>query len=513
MTDFSFHENLPRTLQQGTVGWGEHSETHQNIACKTHGGFRFTLPTLRIRLFALMMVVFGATSPASAQAPYLLAASDIEKPAAAASTSLHGIAPKDLDAYPDIRSRIEQGNLAGALTLLQNRQASHNNDPAYFNLLGILALKVAEYTTAVSAFERVVLMEPDNAGAWLDLAIASAENGNASSADAYFDYVESQFAPPPAVRKIISRYRTRMTARQDFSPWQVNLDAMFGVDSNANSGLQSSAVPLTFGTERIDLVLDPSFRARSDKYIQAGVGTRYRHVLGDNLLEFSAGLRTRDYQHEHNFSTISANLSTGLHRATGIGDASTWLHFEHLWLGGTPLLRNVRAIAQLERPYDSCRLGVSAEGEWRRYVNLGTLDANLVWGQAGVACDWKLAQIPVQTVLIGRLGFDDPTGMRAGGETRHKEIIAQFGMPIAWGARADLSLTWAEAIDKEGYSPLLEQNAARHLDRRNLRMLVTMPLTVASDFQILAEDNRFKSNLALFQQSGRSLSMGFRYRF
>ena len=426
---------------------------------------------------------------------------------------MNDITAADLDAYPEVRTHIEQGRLPEALSALQARQPRHGDDPAYFNLLGILALKIGDYATAVTAFERVVLMQPENAGAWLDLAIASAETGNTTGATGYFDYIESQFNPPPVVRVVISRYRARMAARGDVSPWQSHVDAMFGVDTNANSGLQTSAIPLTFGADRINLVLDPSFQARSDRFLQAGAGTRYRQRLGSNIAELSMGVRTREYLNEKNFSTVSANLSAGLHRATLLGDASAWLHLERLWLGGASLLNNLRAVAQIERPIEACRLGMSAETEWRRYTTLKSLDSNLVWGQAGVACDWKLAQIPVQTILIGRIGFDDPTGARAGGYTRHNELIAQIGMPLAWGARADLSMSLAQARDDEGYSPLLEQNAARSLDRHTIRLAVVAPMTPEIDLQILAEDNRFKSNLALFRQSGKSLSVGFRYRF
>ena len=429
------------------------------------------------------------------------------------SNSLDGITSEDLALYPEVRAYIEQSRFGNALFALQAKQSSHENDPNYFNLLGILALKSGNHAEAVTAFERVVLMQPDNAGAWLDLAIASAEAGNASGANIYFDYVESQFAPPPVVRMVISRYRNHIASRADVSPWRMYVDAMMGVDTNANSGLQASAIPLTFGAERVDLLLDPAFHARSDRFIQAGASASYRQQLGNSTAEFAVGARTRDYFEEKSFSTLSTNLSASLHRATYAGDATARLHVEHLWLGGSPLLRNIRAVTQLERPYESCRLGLSTEAEWRRYATLTTLDADLLWGQAGVACDWRLAQIPVQTTLIGRTGFDTPTGNRPGGKTRHNELIAQLAMPIAWGAQAELSMSWANSLDEEGYSPLLEQNAARHLDRRTLRLLVTMPLTSSSDLQVLAEDNRFKSNLALFRQSGQTLSMGLRYRF
>ncbi|MFC7517202.1 tetratricopeptide repeat protein [Herbaspirillum sp. GCM10030257] len=448
------------------------------------------------------------------------ATGETQKPAmpAPASTSMHGITPDDLAAFPEARSHLDNGNLVAALKTLQDMERAHSDNPNYFNLVGIIALKLADYATAVTAFERVVLMQPENAGAWLDLAISSAEAGNFTSAKGYFDYIENQFSPPPVVNIVIARYRARMAARANVSLWQFSMDAMVGVDTNANSGLQNTAIPLTFRDERQELLrreylLDSTFEARSDRYVQAGVGARYRQPLGDNLLDVSMGLRTRDYVQESSFSTVSANLSAGLYRPTRLGDASVLMHVEHLWLGGSPLLRNVRAVAQIEHPVESCRIGFSAENEWRRYTELKNFDANILWGQAGVACDWKLADVPIQTIVLGRTGHDNPTGDRAGGVTRHNELIAQVAMPIAWGARAEFSTTFAKAADREGYSSVLEDNAARRLDRRNMRLTVTVPLNTASDVLFLAEDNRFKSNLALFRQSGKSISVGFRYRF
>jgi hypothetical protein len=420
----------------------------------------------------------------------------------------------DLDAYPAVRDYLVQGKPARALTLLQSDEAQHENDANYYNLTGIVALKAHDYVTAATAFERVVLMQPENAGAWLDLAIATTETGNLTSAIGYFDYIEAQFEPPPAVRPVIARYRARIAGKSKaLSHWQMNVEASAGVDSNANSGLQNSIVPLTLGVQRFDLVLDPAFQARRDNFAQVGAAANYKQQLDGSLLEFVMGARQRSYQHEHDFSMLDLNSSVGLHRPTTIGDVSTWLHLEHLWLGGKPLLRDVRAVAQIERPYGGCRIGVSAESEWRRYTNLSNLDGNLIWGQVGLACDWSVGRVPLQTTLISRIGFDKSISDRAGGDTRHGELIAQVGVPLAWGARAEFSMTLATARDKDGYSPLLESNAARNLDRRNARLLVTVPLSGSAELMFVGEDNRFISNLPLFQQSGRSASVGIRQRF
>lgn len=431
-----------------------------------------------------------------------------------AATSQQDSLTVGLEAYPAARDHLLHGDPLRALQALQAQHASHENDPDYFNLIGMVALQAHDYLAATTAFERVVLMQPDNAGAWLDLAIASSASGNLTSALGYLDYIEAQFNPPPALRPLIGALRNRIASQsRTLSPWRMQAEAMVGIDSNANSGLQSSVVPLTFGAQRIDMVLDPSFHARSDHFMLAGASAGYRRQLGENQLEIMMAARQRTYLHEHDFSALDLSAGAGLRHATALGETSVWGYVEHLSLGGKPLLRNLRMVAQIERPYLGCRIGFSTEAEWRRYVSPSTLDANLLWGQAGVACDWVARRLPVQTTLISRIGFDAPIGNRPGGDTRHGELIAQIAAPLAWGGRAELSTTLATTRDTEGYSALLENNAVRHLDRRNTRLLITVPLTTSTEALMLAENNRFLSNLALFRQSGNSFSIGLRHQF
>jgi tetratricopeptide (TPR) repeat protein len=420
----------------------------------------------------------------------------------------------DLDAYPDASGLVAQRKFSAALHAMQAHSARHENDPRYYYLLGAIALKVPDYAAAASAFERVVIMQPDNAGAWMDLAIASAELGNTVSALEYFNYVESEFNPPPALREVIASYRRRLTARSTpASPWRAYAQAVLGVDTNANSGLNVASIPLTVRDERIDLTLDPAYRARSDTYAQLGAGTAYKQPLGGNTLELAVGVRERAFRHEHDFSTMELDASAGLQRPTALGDAGAWLYFEHISLGGKALVRNMRAVMQIERPHGECRAGLAAEFEWRRYISLTPLDANITWLQAGFACDWRVIDHTVQSALIGRIGYDRSMDDRPGGDARRAELIAQASAPIGYGVTAELSATLSLTRDTQGYSPLLENNAARHLDRANIRLQLTKPLGRYTDAILLIEDNRYHSNLDLFKQSGQNLAIGIRQRF
>jgi hypothetical protein len=224
-------------------------------------------------------------------------------------------------------------------------------------------------------------------------------------------------------------------------------------------------------------------------------------------------VRQRSFRHEHDFSTTELDASAGLQRPTALGDAGAWIYVEDLSLGNKALVRNMRAVAQIERPHGECRSGLAAEFEWRRYISLTPLDANITWLQAGIACDMRVVDHTVQAALIGRIGYDRSMDNRPGGDTRRAELAAQASGPLGYGVTVELSATLSFSRDTLGYSPLLEQNAVRRLDRGNARILLAKSLGRYTDAMLLIEDNRYHSNLDLFEQSGKNFAIGIRQRF
>jgi hypothetical protein len=420
--------------------------------------------------------------------------------------------PAQVD-YHGAKALLDRSMPAQALAELQQHASEHENEPDYFNFMGEVALLAGDYPVAVLSFERVVLMQPDNGGAWLDLAISTLHIGEFARAAAYFDYIESELHPPTILRQLIAKYRQQMTAAQKLRPWKLRAEATLGADSNANSGLQASSLPLTFETQRVDLPLDPNFRARHDQFVQLGGSVSYRQRLGDGNMDLLAGVRLRDYLHEHDFSTLSVNAGVTTMQPTRLGDLTGGLHVEQFMLGGQSLLKNARALLQVERPYRDCRIGAGGEIELRRYSKSSQLDGSLLWGQVGLACDQIVSRIPVQVAIIGRLGQDTPAADRPGGKTNHSELIGQLTAPLAWGAKVDFSHSIANSKDSSGYSPLLENNAVRNITRQNSRVLLTVPARDTWEYVVSLERTVVSSNLPLFQQSGNTITAGLRCSF
>lgn len=426
-----------------------------------------------------------------------------------------------LAAYPDVLALLLEDNPKAALLALQGYQDrakelddTYGNDAQYQNLLGVLALKSGEHALAAAAFERVVLIDPEIAGAWLDLAIASAELGQDNSALDYFNYIENHFSPPAAMLSLIDGLRADIKRRTRLRGWHFSLQSMAGFDTNANGGLQDNVIFLTLGEQRLGLSLAPDFHARGDSFAQLGGSARFLAAHnGPYQLEFAASARQRSYLHENDFSTLDVHASLGLHRRMGSGDASAWLHRSVLMLGDERFMTSNRIGLQFEQPLGDCWGGLNGELETRNYARSATLNGDLAWMQGGLACQWTLAGQELRTTMIGRIGSDRPSATRAGGHTLRSELLLQATLPVEDGSRTELTWQVTRAHDREGYSALLENNAVRSLTRYLLRLAWSKPVAPATELVLAAENNRVLSNLPLFQQVGNTFSIEIRKQF
>jgi hypothetical protein len=182
-------------------------------------------------------------------------------------------------------------------------------------------------------------------------------------------------------------------------------------------------------------------------------------------------------------------------------------------LAAKSLLNSMRVNGSLERNQWGCRYGGGVELELRRYINLKELNANTTWLQLGGACNVRILPKPTHVALILRAGHDRPTGSRAGGRTVKHDLIVQVGTSLSANWRLDLSANISNGQDDSGYSALLESNAARYLRRNIYRAQITYPLDTDTDLFLRVDDNKIRSNIPLFTQSGKTASFGLQKRF
>jgi hypothetical protein len=107
---------------------------------------------------------------------------------------------------------------------------------------------------------------------------------------------------------------------------------------------------------------------------------------------------------------------------------------------------------------------------------------------------------------------------RPGGDTHHAEITVSH--PWTWAGqygthRLEALGHWAQARDTEGYSPLLADNARRHVTRTTVGISYTWPLQAQSaevagwQATLTAQAYRQQSNLEIFRLKGEVIQLSF----
>jgi tetratricopeptide (TPR) repeat protein len=416
--------------------------------------------------------------------------------------------------FPEVKILLDQGKIQEAIQLLTTYQVQHENDPDYFNILGVLHLKNKNYTQAASAFERVVLLQTDNAGAWLDLAIANSEAGNFDLAISYFDYIQASLSPPPKVQTVINSYQQRIKrAKRLVAPWQHSAEMMLGYDTNANSGLLNNQIRVTYQGTEIDLELDKNYQPRADGYKQLNVNTRYQGNWSGKRLDFYLGAQQKTFFKEHQYSFLDVSSNVSLQKVTNYGDYGMAIGAQQFILANKALLNNYTMTFNAEHNFGECRMNYAIEAEARRYKHAITLNGNAIWLQLANTCVFPGLIVPIQTNIVLKKGRDHPEGFRPGGETDRSELMARLSANVYKQIRLDFSVNLSKAKDSEGYSVLLDNNAIRETLRRNVRLQINMPLFEDGVMTLGVEKNVMQSNLSLFRQKGQVINIGYQKRF
>ena len=450
------------------------------------------------QLLVVLCLIFLVPAPACAQTQHVS----------------HDQLLAELQQYQKAYSFFMQNRLVEAAAQLQEELKGHEEDAHYFYLLGILQLKAKLYADAANTLERVVLIDPNNAGAWLDLAIANVEIGNFPVAKSFFNYLEATFAPPTSVQQVIARYRQRMDlpSTKPQPQWQTTVEFMAGHDTNANNKLQASSISITYLGDRYDLLIDESLRAKADNFAQLTASTRYRKQWDRDGLELLMAARNKSFT-DHHYSSSGVTTAVQWQHASRYSLNGLAANFDYDSLGGVSLLRNFRLTGTLERAWNQCRIGIGAEAEWRRYFSIQAQDANVSWGQIAAACELLSSVKPVQLAFISRIGIDKPTTNRAGGKTQRKESVLQLSSRLLPRLQLDFAWNFSDAYDQFGYSALLENNARRRILRHTYHVQLITPLQSDVDLFFRIDQNNINSNLNFFTQSGKSFSLGLQRRF
>ena len=227
------------------------------------------------------------------------------------------LAPMDVFADPallrDARQLLAASNPKQAYMILIAQEPQLAGNVEFDYLLGVAALDSGKTDEAIIAFERVLQVDPKNAGARLDLARAYFNHGSMDLAQANF--LELKASNPPAEALVaIDKYLAAIRARRaqtgnTFAAWG---ETALGYDSNI-TGVPAdftSAVASAFNLTGVN----PTGNSikRKAPYLGAAVGADYSYALKAGWAGFVGGeARGRAYRHEGDFNSVSGEARVG----------------------------------------------------------------------------------------------------------------------------------------------------------------------------------------------------------
>lgn len=210
-------------------------------------------------------------------------------------------------------SLMKEGRYKEAYAWLQPFEFSLAGDKHFDYLLGIAALDSGKPDKATLAFERVLAVDPNFAGARMDMARAYYQLGDLARAKIEFELVMKQ-NPPQAASVTIQKYLDAINAREKVE--RTHLTAYFegglGHDSNINAATSQAQISVpAFGN--MVFTLNPGSMRTSGNYEGLAGGAEVNHLLNADLgLYAGMDLRQRGYRGHAQFDSLDVAAHAGV---------------------------------------------------------------------------------------------------------------------------------------------------------------------------------------------------------
>lgn len=357
---------------------------------------------------------------------------------------------------------MQEGKPAAAYALLEPLEFERSGEVRFDYLIGIAALDSGKPDKATIAFERVLAVDPNFAGARLDMARAYFQLGDTPRAKTEFEAVLTQ-NPPEAAKATIEKYLAAIAAQENVRRTHISgyIEGMAGHDNNVNNSTSESQI-VAFGN--LLFTLSPTNVKTADDYIGLAAGIAVEPAVNARVALYAgADVHQRGNMSKTNFDYYSLDGRAGLTVARGA----------EIFRAGVLASQYVLASARNRET-----TGINAE--WRHTVNpANQLNASVLFtrnrfadaslqtndfDQYTVGAGWLHVMADGKSVVFGSLFYgsendvapvtaSNPSGGRADGNKRLTGLRLGGQMPLGerWDIFASLG-TQAGKYDKTNVS-------------------------------------------------------------
>jgi tetratricopeptide (TPR) repeat protein len=218
----------------------------------------------------------------------------------------------------DAEALMKAGKPADAYNLLAPLEFDRSGEVRFDYLLGIAALDSGKPDKATLAFERVLAVDPNFAGARLDMARAYYQLGDLPRAKTEFETVSKQ-NPPQAARATIKKYLDAIAAQQAAkrTRFSAYVEGGLGHDTNVNNSTSQAQISVPYFNNAV-FTLNPTNLKTADNYYSVAAGGEVSHNFNSSWgIYAGADLRQRGNQTKTAFDTLSLDGRAGVSFSSG----------------------------------------------------------------------------------------------------------------------------------------------------------------------------------------------------
>lgn len=403
-------------------------------------------------------------------------------------------------------------------------------DAGFVAALGALWLEDGDPEQALIWLERALMLDPGQPGVLADHALVLAALGEPTALRELAAAWRNRSDVPPALRSRILAALDPQAAMQ-LPPARLGRGALVPQPARSRSRGEASVLvghennlavsprlneltltppdeepivlpvisaPRRGAALKADLSWQTAWAPAPGNVVRAGLGASMRSAPGESSTDWHQLQGAVGYTRQWNGWS-----------ATAVADA--------MWFGGalTEPYGLLRTRLVLERNGENCSHASQIEADMRRQSSTHSADS------LTTVLAWRLQCRPAerrdwQWSLALRASVDRPTDQtRPGGEQHGQGLVLRLEHRPSAILRIDLSLGGLRLSDREGYNPLLENNARR----RQTQSFVTLEFSRSLDLrwmpgaEAVLQLTRYQqaSNLALFRHDGYTAYTGLRW--
>ena len=216
---------------------------------------------------------------------------------------------------------MKSGKPPEAYALLEPEEGEYSGELGYDYLLGIAALDSGNPDRATIAFERVLIIDPNFAGARLDLARAYFLMGSDDLAQKEFETVLTQ-SPPPQVVEVVKKFLEGIEERRKSKIQQLTfyLESAAGYDDNITAATPNFTSGIQGAYGFANVLPTGSSLLYYGMYENLSAGMDYnRKISEENGVSFFAGAdaKKRFYNTLNEMNNANLDLRAGMSVAKG----------------------------------------------------------------------------------------------------------------------------------------------------------------------------------------------------